>query len=86
MRTYSKQKKARHVKWHKQYNQEHNYATKETKGKKFTWAEMYLIWNKQMQNGKILTDVQIAKLLKRSLQSIQLKRHKMRMEYKDDIL
>lgn len=79
-RVYSKQKKERHVKWHKQYNQLHDYATEETHGKKYTWAEMYLIWNKKMQGGRILTDVEIAKRLNRSLQAIQLKRHKMNIE------
>jgi hypothetical protein len=77
MRTYSKQKKARHVRWHKEYNQKHQYATDETKGKKYSWSEMYLIWNKRLTGGRILTDVEIAKLLNRSLQAIQLKRHKM---------
>jgi hypothetical protein len=38
---------------------------------------MYLIWNKRLQGGRILTDIEIAKFLKRSLQAIQLKRHKM---------
>jgi len=80
MRTYSKQKKARHVRWHKGYNQLHKYATKETEGKKYTWAEMYIIWNKRIKGGRILTDVEIAKLLQRSLQAIQLKRHKMNVE------
>lgn len=64
----------------KEYNKKHQYATDETRGKKFTWSEMYLIWNKKLQGGSILTDVRIAKLLKRSLQSIQLKRYKMKYE------
>jgi hypothetical protein len=87
MRTYSKQKKARHVKWHKKYNQEHDYGVKGTRGVKYTWAEMYLIWNKQLKNGRILTDVEIAKILHRSLQAVQLKRHKMKYGgMVDDIL
>jgi hypothetical protein len=80
MRIYTKAERKRHIRWHKQYNQEHNYSTSETRGKEFTWTEMYLIWNKQLKGGRILTDVEIAKLLKRSLQSIQLKRHKMKKE------
>lgn len=74
---YSKTKIARHVKWHKGYNQLHNYATKATHNARYTRDEMYLIWNKRLQGGRILTDVEIAKFLKRSLQAIQLKRHKM---------
>jgi len=81
MRTYSKLKKKRHVRWHKMYNQEHDYATRETHGKRFTWSEMYLICNKRLTGGRILTDVEIAKLLQRSLQSVQLKRHKMKIDY-----
>lgn len=68
------------MKKQKEYNRKHQYSTDETRGKKFTWSEIYLIWNKKLQGGKILTDVKIAKLLNRSLQSIQLKRHKMKCE------
>lgn len=63
--------------YHKQYNQLHDYATKDIHGSSYTWSEMYLIWNKKMQGGRVLTDIEIAKFLKRSLQAIQLKRHKM---------
>jgi hypothetical protein len=77
MRTYSKLKKKRHVQWHKKYNKKHDYSTKETKGKRYTWAEMYVIWNCRLRGGKLLKDIEIAKLLNRSLQAIQLKRHKM---------
>lgn len=79
-RTYTKSERKRKTRWHKGYNQKHQYATEETKGKKYTWAEMYLIWNKRVQGGRILTDVEIAKFLNRSLQSIQLKRHKMKIQ------
>jgi len=78
-RIYTKAEIKRKQRWHKIYNQDHNYATEETAGKKFSWTEMYLIWNKRLTGGRILTDVEIAKLLKRSLQSVQLKRHKMKM-------
>jgi hypothetical protein len=80
MRIYSALKKKRHVRWHKEYNQKHNYGTKETQGKRYTWTEMYLILRKRLKGGRILTDIEIAKLLKRSLQAIQLKRHKIKME------
>lgn len=74
----TKAQKRYKIRWHKQYNRVHKYATKETEGKKYSWAEMYLIWNKKLEGGKIITDVKIAKVLKRSLQGIQLKRHKMK--------
>lgn len=77
VRIYTKVERKRKQRWHKQYNQEHDYATKETRGKKYMWSEMYLIWNKRMRGGRILTDVEIAKILNRSLQAIQLKRYKM---------
>jgi hypothetical protein len=78
-RTYTKAERKRKAKWHKQYNHRHDYTTYETANKKFTWTEMYLIWNKRLKGGRILTDVEIAKILQRSLQSVQLKRHKMRV-------
>ena len=80
MRVYTKAERKKKMRWHKGYNQMHKYATKETHGKKFSWTEMYLIWNKRLKGGRILIDVEIAKLLSRSLQAIQLKRHKMKME------
>jgi hypothetical protein len=79
-RIYTKAQRRYKMRWHKGYNQLHKYATKETEGKKYTWGEMYLIWNKRMKGGRILTDIEIAKLLQRSLQAIQLKRHKMNVE------
>lgn len=79
-RVYTKAERKRKAKWHKQYNHEHDYTTHETANKKYTWTEMYLIWNKRLKGGRILTDVEIAKILQRSLQSVQLKRHKMKME------
>jgi len=82
MRSYTKVERKRKQRWHKQYNQEHVYTTKETRGKEYTWAEMYLIFNKRLKGGRILTDVEIAKLLHRSLQGIQLKRHKMMYQEK----
>jgi hypothetical protein len=78
-RIYSALKKKHHVKWHKGYNQEHNYSIKGTRGTKYTWAEMYLIWNKRLKGGRVLTDIEIAKILRRSLQAVQLKRHKMKV-------
>ena len=77
-RIYAQVERKRKTKWHKGYNRLHTYATKETKGTKYTWSEMYLIWNKRLKGGRILTDIEIAKILKRSLQAIQLKRHKMK--------
>ena len=79
-KAYSKLKIKRHIRWHKKYNQAHDYATKDTRRAGYTWTEMYLIWNKRLKGGRILVDVEIAKLLSRSLQAIQLKRHKMKME------
>lgn len=76
-RIYSKSKRRNHDRWHKQYNHEHDYSTKQTSRKRFTREEMFLIWHKRLTGGRVLTDPQIAKLLKRSLQSVQLKRHKM---------
>lgn len=78
---YSKTKIARHVKWHKGYNHLHTYSTKETHRTGYTWAEMYLIWNRKLnvKGARELSDIEIAKFLKRSLQAIQLKRHKMKI-------
>lgn len=76
-RIYTQAERKRKTKWHKKYNHRHDYSTEETRGKKYTWSEMYIIHNKRLQGGRILTDVEIAKLLKRSLQGIQLKAHKM---------
>ena len=76
-RIYGQAERKRHTRWHKRYFQEHDYSTPDTQRKKYTWAEMYLVWNKKLQGGRILTDIEIAKVLSRSLQSIQLKRHKM---------
>ena len=56
-RIYGKAERERKRRWHKEHNQKHQYATKETKGKKYTWMEMYLIWNKRLTRGRILTDV-----------------------------
>lgn len=78
-RVLTKKERKRKQKWHKEYNRIHVYATKETEGKKYTWSDMYLIWHKSMIGGKIISDIKIAKLLKRSLQAIQLKRHKMKV-------
>jgi hypothetical protein len=83
MRVYSKLKKERHVRWRKKYNQKHRYGTKETQGKRYTLSEMCLILNKrwsELKGGRLLTDVEIAKLLKRSLQAIQLQRYKIKRE------
>lgn len=78
-RKYTEKQRRYKMRWHKGYNRIHVYATKETEGKKYTWGEMYVIWNKKLKGGRILTDIEIAKLLKRSLQAIQLKRHKIKM-------
>jgi hypothetical protein len=72
-----KKRQAYKTRWHKHYNRKHRYGSKGTEKRRYTREEMYLIWHKRLQGGRILTDVQIAKLLKRSLQGIQLKRHKM---------
>ena len=80
MRQYTKRQRKYKLRWHKGYNRLHKYGIKETEGKKYTWAEMYLIWNKRLKGGRILTDIEIAKILQRSLQAVQLKRHKMKMK------
>jgi hypothetical protein len=79
-RIYTKAERKRKTKWHKAYNHRHDYTTHETNRKKFTWTEMYLIWTKRLRGGRILTDPEIARILNRSLQSVQLKRHKMAKE------
>ena len=79
MRVYSEKERKRKTKWHQEYNRVHVYATKETNGRKYTWSDMYLIWNKRLTGGRILTDIEIAKILQRSLQGIQLKRYKMKV-------
>lgn len=59
------------------YNRLHDYGKGQKVNRRFSWDEMYLIWNKRLEGGRVMTDVEIAKLLGRSLQSIQIKRHKM---------
>ena len=78
-RIYSQSERKRKTRWHKTHNHKHNYATEETHRRKFTWTEMYLIWNKRLKGGRVLIDTEIANILQRSLQSVQLKRHKMKM-------
>lgn len=76
-RIYTKAERKRKTKWHKEHNKANDYSTQATHNTRYTREEMYLILNKRIQGGRILTDVEIAKFLKRSLQAIQLKRHKM---------
>lgn len=66
-------------KYRNDYNKR-NRRYAEKANKKFTWSDTYLIWNRKLQGGKELTDIQIAKVLKRSVQSVQLKRYKMKQK------
>jgi hypothetical protein len=77
VRIYTEAERKRKQRYHKKYNQLHDYSKDQKANRRFSWDEMYLIWNRKLKGGRELSDIEIAKLLKRSLQSIQLKRHKM---------
>lgn len=60
------------------YNKEgRKYAKDQPAMRPFTATDIYLIMRRRLKGGNILSDIQIAKLLKRSVQSVQMKRFKL---------